>query len=293
MIDKTVRASVKPSQRRADGSLESLLGEVAGDYFDQMTNGQRPEIEDYAERYPEIAEQIRCAFPALQVVGDSRAGSEGQRTDFDITGRKTLGDFRILHELGRGGMGVVYEAEQLSMGRKVALKVLPFAALAQEKSLQRFRNEVRAAGALNHPSIVPIHSVGEERGVHFFAMQLIRGQTMAEVIAQLINLQTEGQALHGSSISQALSVAEKPVVGGSADEPTQAFDSEIEDDNDASARVSQETPHETQARISTVDAPIADPLSSAPQRGWASRPPRRSSTLTIRECFTATSSRAI
>ena len=264
MIDTTTRANVTPSQRRADDSLESLLGEVAGDYFDQMTNGQRPEIEDYAERYPEIAEQIRLAFPALQVVGDSRAGTAGQRTDIDLAGRTTLGDFRILHELGRGGMGVVYEAEQLSMGRKVALKVLPFAALAQEKSLQRFRNEVRAAGALNHPSIVPIHSVGEERGVHFFAMQLIRGQTMADVIAQLARLQTEGQDPHGSSISQALSAAERLDVGGSSNEPAQPWRSGDhpttgDDDNDASARVSQRTPRETRREVGrSGDHPTTD-----------------------------------
>ena len=73
---------------------------------------------------------------------------------------KTLGDFRLIRELGRGGMGTVYEAEQLSMGRHVALKVLPFAALVDDKSLQRFRNEVRAAAALDHPHIVSVYSVG-------------------------------------------------------------------------------------------------------------------------------------
>ncbi len=144
-------------------------------------------------------------------------------------------------------MGVVYEAEQLSMGRNVALKVLPFAALAQEKSLHRFRNEVRAAGALNHPNIVPIHAVGEERGVHFFAMQLIRGQTMAEVIAQLVRLQTKGQPLHNDSISQALSVTGVLDVGGSASEPTEEFST----DREVTSMVSQETLPETKARIST------------------------------------------
>ncbi len=100
---------------------------------------------------------------------------------------KTLGDFRILRELGRGGMGTVFEAEQLSMGRRVALKVLPFAALVQERSLQRFRNEVRAAAALDHPHIVSVYSVGEDRGVHFYAMQLIRGRTLGDLIGELRN----------------------------------------------------------------------------------------------------------
>jgi eukaryotic-like serine/threonine-protein kinase len=84
-----------------------------------------------------------------------------------------LGDFRIVRELGRGGMGVVYEAEQLSIGRRVALKVLPFAAMLDKQQLNRFKNEARAAGTLDHSNIVPIYFVGCERGVHFYAMQLI------------------------------------------------------------------------------------------------------------------------
>jgi serine/threonine protein kinase/WD40 repeat protein len=96
--------------------------------------------------------------------------------------QQRLGDFRLMGEIGRGGMGTVFEAEQISMARRVAVKVLPFAALVDEKALARFRNEVRAAAALDHPHIVSIYCVGEERGVHFYAMQLVRGRTLAEVI---------------------------------------------------------------------------------------------------------------
>ena len=96
-----------------------------------------------------------------------------------------LGDYRILREIGRGGMGVVYEAEQVSLRRHVALKVLPFAAMLDQRQLQRFRNEARAAASLDHPNIVSVHSVGCERAVHFYAMQFIEGQTLAEVIDQL------------------------------------------------------------------------------------------------------------
>jgi serine/threonine protein kinase len=97
----------------------------------------------------------------------------------------TLGDFRIVREIGRGGMGVVYEAEQLSLGRRVALKVLPFAAMLDRQQLARFKNEARAAATLDHPNIVAIHSVGCERGVHYYAMQLIEGQSLAEVVEQV------------------------------------------------------------------------------------------------------------
>src|SRR5919201_1550115 len=86
-------------------------------------------------------------------------------------------------EVGRGGMGVVYEAEQLSLGRRVALKVLPFAATMDPRQLQRFQNEARAAACLEHEHIVPVYAVGSERGVPFYAMQFVEGVTLAEVIA--------------------------------------------------------------------------------------------------------------
>src|SRR5205807_2368132 len=87
-----------------------------------------------------------------------------------------------VREVGRGGMGIVYEAEQLSLNRRVALKVLPFAATLDPRQLQRFHNEARAAAHLHHPNIVPVHGVGTERGVHYYAMQFIEGQTLAGVL---------------------------------------------------------------------------------------------------------------
>jgi serine/threonine protein kinase/Flp pilus assembly protein TadD len=99
-----------------------------------------------------------------------------------------LGDFRIVRQVGRGGMGVVYEAIQTSLGRRVALKVLPFAAALDATHLQRFKNEAQAAAHLHHPNIVPVHAVGCERGVHYYAMQFIDGQTLAEVIGELRRL---------------------------------------------------------------------------------------------------------
>ncbi|MDG2224528.1 MAG: protein kinase [Rubripirellula sp.] len=98
---------------------------------------------------------------------------------------RTIGDFRILRQLGRGGMGVVYEAEQLSLDRHVALKVLPFAAVLDDRQLVRFKTEAQAAARLHHPNIVPVHSVGCERGVHFYAMQYINGQSLAAAMQSL------------------------------------------------------------------------------------------------------------
>jgi serine/threonine protein kinase len=97
----------------------------------------------------------------------------------------TLGDFRILRQVGRGGMGIVYEAQQLSLGRRIALKTLPLAGLLDRRRLQRFQNEARAAASLEHPHIVPVYAVGSDRGVYYYAMRFVDGPNLAELIQQL------------------------------------------------------------------------------------------------------------
>src|SRR5262249_43261250 len=89
-----------------------------------------------------------------------------------------------IRELGRGGMGVVYEAEQTSLRRRVALKVLRFGVGADEEAMQRFRREAETVAGLHHTNIVPIFAIGSERGVHYYAMQLIAGRSQADVLEE-------------------------------------------------------------------------------------------------------------
>ena len=89
-----------------------------------------------------------------------------------------LGDYRLLREVGRGGMGVVYEAEQVSLRRRVALKVLPTHLTSSPRAIERFRHEATLASRLQHPAIVPIHEVGEWRGVHFYSMEFVDGRPL-------------------------------------------------------------------------------------------------------------------
>ena len=96
-----------------------------------------------------------------------------------------LGDFRLGREIGRGGIGVVYEARQISLGRRVAVKVLPPASLLDPRQLRRFEIEAQAAAVLQHPNIVPVFAYGTERGVPYFAMRLIDGRNLAEVVGEL------------------------------------------------------------------------------------------------------------
>jgi len=105
-----------------------------------------------------------------------------------------IGDFRLIREIGRGGMGVVYEAEQVSLRRRVALKVLPYAGALDPRQILRFQNEAKAAACLHHTNIVPVHFVGSERGVHFYAMQFIDGQTLAALVYQLRQPDTAKEA---------------------------------------------------------------------------------------------------
>src|SRR5262249_13197200 len=96
--------------------------------------------------------------------------------------------------VGRGGMGVVYEAEQISLRRRVALKTLPFASVMDPRQLQRFQLEAQAAACLHHTNIVPVHAVGSERGVAYYAMQFIEGRSLAQVITELRHLDGLDQA---------------------------------------------------------------------------------------------------
>src|SRR5262249_11319662 len=121
-------------------------------------------------------ELMRSAAPRL------RASEPQAELDAALSPEGPLGDFRLLREIGRGGMGVVYEAVQVSLGRRVALKVLPLAGTLDARQLQRFGTEARAAAHLHHGNIVPVFAVGSERGVPYYAMQLIDGQSLAAVI---------------------------------------------------------------------------------------------------------------
>ncbi len=162
---------------------------VLEDLVEELTNriqaGEAVDLEAWIAQHPAHADALRDLLPALQVLAGLSGSGAGHPSEPEAsaTETRTLGDFRLLREVGRGGMGIVYEAEQLSLGRRVALKVLPFAATMDPRHLQRFHNEARAAAGLHHTNIVPVFAVGCERSVHFYAMQFIEGQTLAQLIA--------------------------------------------------------------------------------------------------------------
>ncbi len=161
---------------------------LADEYMSRQRRGECPTIEEYALRYPDLAEEIRELFPtiaALEKLKVRQQRSPDGRVSLAGCQLERLGDFRVIREIGRGGMGVVYEAEQESLGRRVAVKVLPKQALLDPKHLQRFQREARTAAGLHHTNIVPVFGVGQHEGFYYYVMQYIPGVGLDRVLARL------------------------------------------------------------------------------------------------------------
>jgi hypothetical protein len=171
-------------------SAADPLGPIADEFVEALRQGQRPSVEEFARRYPAHADGIRDLLPALALMEQAKsAGEEGKTAVSEaVPSLRQLGDYQILREIGRGGMGVVYEAQQLSLGRHVALKVLPSHALLDPRHLGRFRREARSAARLHHTNIVPVFGVGEQDGLHYYVMQFIPGLGLDTVLDELRRL---------------------------------------------------------------------------------------------------------
>ncbi|GAB5406817.1 MAG: hypothetical protein Aurels2KO_50480 [Aureliella sp.] len=203
---------------KSELGYDELLEAVAS----KIEAGETSSVDRLIEQNPSHAERVRKILPAMQAMfelglesvagkSESSAHSESGLAE-SIDG--LLGDFRIIREIGRGGMGIVYEAEQLSLNRRVALKVLPLASTLDEKQLLRFRNESYAAASLSHPNIVDAYAVGVERGVHYFAMKYIDGHDLAAVVKEV---------RAGTDWERAVSTAEHALDTDSQDDPTTNF----------------------------------------------------------------------
>lgn len=174
-----------------------LLDRLAEEFGQRYRRGERPRLQEYIDRHPDLADDIREVFPALvemEQAERARQDSPQPETPAVPPPHQQVGDYRVLREIGRGGMGVVFEAEQISLKRRVALKVLPKAVAGGGKSLERFRREARAAARLNHTNIVPVFEVGQENEVCYYAMQFIPGQGLDQIIQELRRLRDGDQS---------------------------------------------------------------------------------------------------
>ncbi len=180
----------EPPAAGGDARVAQALDEVRT----ALDSGREIDCGDLLSKYHDVAEPLTECLESLDLIDGLAAQlaaavgsdlSDRERPENDARLPTCLGDYRLIRQIGGGGMGIVFEAEQVSLGRRVALKVLPFAAMLDKEYRQRFKNEARLAAMLDHPNIVAVYDVGVEQGVHFYAMQYIEGQSLAEVLDEL------------------------------------------------------------------------------------------------------------
>ncbi len=160
----------------------SEFSRILTEYLERVDAGEDVSLQDFLAKHPEHADRIGQFLSNHGVVSDGIGHSVSPPAlQPDLDGRQ-LGNFQLGVELGRGGMGIVYEAQDLTTSRAVALKILPQAGGVAESELARFQNEVQATASLSHDHIVPVYSVGEEGGTHYFAMKLIDGMSLGQLI---------------------------------------------------------------------------------------------------------------
>ena len=255
---------------------------LAEEFVARYRRGERPALSEYTTRHPDLAEQIEALFPTLLVMEQLRPASDdtidGPELPAAATGKAPLprfGDFRVIREIGRGGMGVVYEAEQVSLGRRVALKVLPDHLLRDEKQKKRFQREARAAARLHHTNIVPVFGVGEQDGHQYYVMQYIHGLGLDQVLAELKDLrQSEAAGRSTPPLHEPLVVSAAAVAGSPLRQPAAVAVTEVAQallsgtfrpaPPDASSNASSD------ASFGPADTPSESPADTPPAAGLPS-----------------------
>jgi len=237
-------------------SLDSVLGEVVEEITQRLQGGEDVDIDAFIERHPKLKVELCRLAPMLREMAQMAHPSDplfdagftsGTMAEAGNEGR-ILDDFRVLRQVGRGGMGIVYEANQISLGRRVALKVLPLAAAMDPRALKRFQVEAQAAALLQHPRIVPVYAVGSIGDVPYYVMQFIDGASLAELVVEMRRLEglTEGGSLYRRR-SEGVSQLARQLLSGRFGPP------------DANELESQEgSPPTNNTASSTVPEPLLD-----------------------------------
>jgi eukaryotic-like serine/threonine-protein kinase len=170
--------------KRDSMTNDSLLAQLSEEFTEELRTGKPGEIEEYARKYPELAERIRELFPTLMMLEGMAAGGGAAREapSSILAAGSIFGRYRIEREIGRGGMGIVYEAIHLMLEKRIALKVLAVRSMAEAGYLERFFREARTAAGLHHTNIVPVFDVGQVADTPYYAMQYIEGRGLNEVL---------------------------------------------------------------------------------------------------------------
>ncbi|MEO1993882.1 MAG: serine/threonine-protein kinase [Planctomycetaceae bacterium] len=172
---------------------EKFLFELLDQYTQLLHRGTESQRQEFLNRNPAVHELAQCLNAVESLAATNRQSSQvdpqlpsparSSNTDQPDSQPSRFGDYELIEEIGRGGMGVIFKARQIKLDRVVALKLILANRLASAEGIRRFYLEAKAAGGLKHPNIVSIHEVGEVHGQHFFAMDFIPGTTLASVLA--------------------------------------------------------------------------------------------------------------
>lgn len=180
-----------PRPHDAAGLRARLPVEIlASQFVDEIRSGGSPTVEDYANTYRKLADEIRDLFPAILAMEQLKSEEEATALRDQVRGEfniKELGGCRIVREVGRGGMGVVFQAIEHKSRRAVAIKLLPWPSDAVPRWRKRFQDEARLSAKLQHKNIVPIYDSGEQDGYCYLMMRLINGVSLDQVITALSN----------------------------------------------------------------------------------------------------------
>ena len=190
------------TENQIEESPSDAFEAMASEFAIQIRKGQTPSIDEFANRNQELASRVLRLFPVLELMERNgeysdqwseaellHAEKRHQKLNGDRwAAPKRLGDFRLIREIGRGGMGIVFEAQQESLGRRVAIKILPSSAQFDERRTERFATEAKASAMLHHTNIVPVFGVGREDGLSFFVMQYINGQPLNAVLRDVARI---------------------------------------------------------------------------------------------------------
>ena len=174
--------------RSATTDIQKRVSQILDEYLTALESGTLPDEQAIMDANPDLHEYLAPHFSSLRMMHRIKDGGSNEEINHAAyEPPRELGDYVLRREIARGGMGIVFEATNKTLNRKVALKVLPFAAVLNQKQIDRFHNEAQAAARLHHPHIVPVYAVGVDRGVNYYAMQFIEGRSLSEALDELRN----------------------------------------------------------------------------------------------------------
>ena len=176
-------AANSPGNPQSDSEI---LDRIVDHFTNRLRAGEHPAIADYQERYPKFKDEIEDLLASVamieQLKSDPTNSSVKSRSLDEVSSLDRIGHYKINGEIGRGGMGVVFEAVHESLGKRVAIKVMPTPLINSKNFVERFKREAQSAARLHHTNIVSVFGVGEGEGYHYYVMDLIEGQTLGAVI---------------------------------------------------------------------------------------------------------------